>query len=302
MIKKVMKKLKRVVAVLGVAFGSLALFYIFFARQLTLKNFGLSVEAQLIAQRIVTPLLFVALGALAVSCEFFRRIRLQSGTKTGILVRILRLVVVVVLPVVMVFSTLNTPFWSFQSPDTWDRPRFIYGWFLPWKGEPAMTGIRMICPFLNLFLWALYLMMLVGYRRAKHYLIMLGVMLVLFGLYAKVVGIKTVYRQRVRSADGQSVSASIRQTLPASTSLPSLEICEGGYDACCIAPPVPPPVEDAMNHGRLKPTRLCILFRGENDMVQRSARNQRLVTPKICYNTRVFGGLASPLVLCETGV
>ena len=302
MIKKVMKKLKRVVAVLGVAFGSLALFYIFFARQLTLKNFGLSVEAQLIAQRIVTPLLFVALGALAVSCEFFRRVRLQSGTKTGILVRILRLVVVVVLPVVMVFSTLNTPFWSFQSPDTWDRPRFIYGWFLPWKGEPAMTGIRMICPFLNLFLWALYLMMLVGYRRAKHYLIMLGVMLVLFGLYAKVVGIKTVYRQRVRSADGQSVSASIRQTLPASTSLPPLEICEGGYDACCIAPPVPPPVEDAMNHGRLKPTRLCILFRGENDMVQRCMQNQRPVTLKTCYNTRVFEGLASPLVLSETGV
>ena len=66
-IEMVMKQLKRVVAVLGVAFGSLALFYIFFARQLTLKNCGLSVEAQLIAQRIITPLLFVALGALAVS-------------------------------------------------------------------------------------------------------------------------------------------------------------------------------------------------------------------------------------------
>ena len=297
-----MKNLKRVVAVLGVAFGSLALFYICFARSLTLKNFGLSVEAQLIAPRIITPLLFAALGALTVSCEYFRRVRLRSGAKTGILVRILRLVAVVVLPVAIVIFSLQTPFWSFQSPDTWDRPRFIYGWFLPWKGEPAMTGIRTICPFLNLFLWALYLMMLVGYRRAKHYLIMLGVMLVLFGLYAKVVGIKTVYRQRVRSADGQSVSASIRQTLPASTSLPSLEICEGGYDACCIAPPVSPPVEDAMNHGRLKPTRLCILFRGENDMVQRSARNQRPVTLKTCYNTRVFEGSASPLVSSETGV
>ena len=221
-----MKKLKRVVAIMGVAFGSLALFYIFFARQLTLKNCGLSVEAQLIAQRIITPLLFVALGALAVSCEYFRRVRLQSGTKTGILVRILRLVAVVVLPVVIVLFSLQTPFWGFQSPDTWDRPRFIYGWFLPWKGEPAMTGIRMICPFLNLFLWTLYLMMLVGYRRAKHYLIMLGVMLVLFGLYAKVVGIKTVYRQRVRSADGQSVSTSIRRTLPASVSLASRAICQ----------------------------------------------------------------------------
>ena len=43
-----------------------------------------------------------------------------------------------------------------------------------------------------------------------------------------------------------------------------------------------------MNHERLKPTRLCILFRGGNDMVQRSARNQRPVTLKTCYNTRVL--------------
>jgi hypothetical protein len=58
-----MAKQKRVAAVLGVAFGSLALFYLVFAWSLTLKNFGLSVQAQLIAQRIITPLLLVALGA-----------------------------------------------------------------------------------------------------------------------------------------------------------------------------------------------------------------------------------------------
>ncbi len=57
-----------------------------------------------------------------------------------------------------------------------------------------------------------------------------------------------------------------------------------------------------MNHERLKPTRLCILFRGENDMVQRSAQNQRPVILKTCYNAGVFEGLASPLVLSETGV
>ena len=57
-----------------------------------------------------------------------------------------------------------------------------------------MEGMHKICPFLNLFLWTLYLMVLMGYRRIKHYLVMLGVMLVLFGLYAKFVGIKTVYR------------------------------------------------------------------------------------------------------------
>jgi len=202
-----MNILKRVLAVLGVAFVSLALFYIYFARPLTLKNFGLSVEAQLIAQRVITPLLFVAFGALAVSCEYFRRVRLQSGTKTGILLRVLRLVVVVVLPVVIVICTLNTPFGSYRSPDGWNRPRFIYGWFLPWKGEPAMMGIRMVCPFLNLFLWTFYLMVLVGYRRIKHYLVFLGAMLVLFILYAKFVGVETVYRERgIPIDDDQCVS------------------------------------------------------------------------------------------------
>ena len=50
-------------------------------------------------------------------------------------------------------------------------------------------------------------MVLVGYRRIKHYLVMLGVMLVLFGLYAKFAGIKTIYRDRGRTiADGQCVS------------------------------------------------------------------------------------------------
>ena len=190
-----MDMLKRVLAVLGAAFGLLALYYLVSAWSLTLKNFGLSVEGQLIAQRVITPLVFVALGALAVSCEYFRRVLLHSGTEAGILLRMLRLVAVVVLPVVIIVFTMQTPFWSYKSPWGWDRPRFDYGWPLPWKGE-KMVGAHMICPFLNLFLWTLYLMVLVGYRRIKHYLIMLGVMLVLFGLYAKFVGIKTIYRGR----------------------------------------------------------------------------------------------------------
>ncbi len=201
-----MDKQKRVAAILGAAVGSLALFYICSIWVLPLKNFVPSVEAQLIAQRIITPLLFVSLGVLVVSCEYFRRVRLQSGTKTGILVRVLRVVVLVVLPVVIVICTLNTPFWSYPSPTGWDRPRFIYGWPLPWKGEPGMMGLYKICPFLNLFFWTFYLMVIVGYRRIKNYLIMLGVMLVLFGLYAKFVGINTVYRGRVtKSVDSQCV-------------------------------------------------------------------------------------------------
>ena len=70
----IMDMLKRVLAVLGATFWSLAMFYLVFAWSLTLKNFGSSVEAQLIAQRILTPLVFVALGALAASCEYFRRV------------------------------------------------------------------------------------------------------------------------------------------------------------------------------------------------------------------------------------
>lgn len=186
--------LKRVWAVLGVAFGLLAMSYLVFPWALTLKGLGLSVEAQLIAQRIITLLVFVALGALAVSCEYFRHVFLQSGSKAGVLVKVLRVVALVVLPLVIVLCTLNTPL-------GWDRPRFIYGWPLPWKGEPGMTGLYKICPFLNLFLWTLYLMVLVGYRRIKHYLVMLVVMLVLFGLYEKFVGIKTVYQERDKNDD-----------------------------------------------------------------------------------------------------
>ena len=191
-----MDKLKRVLAVLGVAFGLLAMFYLVFACSLTLKNFGLSVKAQLITQRILTPLLFVALAALAVSCEYFRRVLLQSGVKAGILLRILRLVAVVVLPVVIFLFTLKTPFWSFKSPMCWDRPRFLYGWFVPCKVERSPLDAGAWLAFLNIFLWTLYLMVLMGYRRIKHYLVMLVVMLVLLVPFVKFLGIKPFHRGR----------------------------------------------------------------------------------------------------------
>ena len=194
-----MNMLKRVLAVLGVAFGLLAMFYLVFAWSLTLKNFGLNVEAQLIAQRVITPLVFVAFAALAVSCEYFRRVLLQSGIDAGVLLRMLRLVAVVVLPAVIVIFTLKTPFWSFKSPSCWDRPQFFYGWFLPCKVERTPLGFWLL--FLNLFLWTLYLMVIVGYRRIKNYLIMLVVMLVLSVPFAMFVGIKTVYQGRDRNGD-----------------------------------------------------------------------------------------------------
>ena len=192
-------------AIFGAAFGLLALCYLIFAWALTLKGFGLSVEAQLITQRILTPLLFIALAALAVSCEYFRRVLLQSGIKAGIFLRILRLVAVVVLPAVIVIFTLKTPIWSFKAPSCWDRPQFYYGWPLPCKVERIPLGFGLL--FLNMFLWTLYLMVLMGYRRAKNYLVLLWVMLVLFVPYSMFVGIKPVYRGLDRnSAHGQRVS------------------------------------------------------------------------------------------------
>ena len=77
-----------------------------------------------------------------------------------------------------------------------------------------MYGNRMVCPFLNLFLWTLYLMVLVGYRRIRHYIVFLVVMLGLLGLYAKFVGIKTIYRERTaQNADGQHASIRQRESL-----------------------------------------------------------------------------------------
>ena len=61
-----MDQLKRVLKVLGAAFGSLVILYFVFAWSLTLKNFGLSVEDQLIAQRILTLLLLAALPVVIV--------------------------------------------------------------------------------------------------------------------------------------------------------------------------------------------------------------------------------------------
>ena len=62
--------LKRVLAVLGVAFGSLAMFYLVFAWSLTLKNFGLSGENQ-----------FKENG---ITCDMGKLGKMRKGTKVAI--------------------------------------------------------------------------------------------------------------------------------------------------------------------------------------------------------------------------
>ena len=77
--------LKRVLAVLGVALGSLALSYFVFAWLLTFKDFGLGVEVQHIPQRILTPLLFVALPVVIVLIKpVFLRLDLSSFAKMAV--------------------------------------------------------------------------------------------------------------------------------------------------------------------------------------------------------------------------
>ena len=81
----IMDMLKRVLAVLGAAFGSLALFYFVFAWSLTLKNFGLSVEDQHIAQRILTLLLLAALPVVIVLIKHVcLRLDLSSFAKMAV--------------------------------------------------------------------------------------------------------------------------------------------------------------------------------------------------------------------------
>ena len=70
-----MDQLKRVSAVLGAAFGSLAMLYLVFACSLTRKNFGLSVEDQLIAQRILTLLLLAVLPVVIVLIKHVCQVR-----------------------------------------------------------------------------------------------------------------------------------------------------------------------------------------------------------------------------------
>ena len=81
----IMDQLKRVLAVLGAAFGSLAMLYLVFACSLTLKNFGLSVEDQHIAQRILTLLLLAALPVVIVLIKHVcLRLDLSSFAKMAV--------------------------------------------------------------------------------------------------------------------------------------------------------------------------------------------------------------------------
>lgn len=162
---------------LGIVAGVAAIVYLVLAWALTLRDAGLSVRAQLVAQRVITPVIFASLAAMAASCECLRR-RSGGNCTPGRFLRWTRAALVAVIPLLILCCTVKTPFWSFLSPGTWDRPRFVYGWPLPWKIDGAAYPLTFA---INLALWTGYLMFLLGYRRFKSYY-KAGAMLLVFSL------------------------------------------------------------------------------------------------------------------------
>ena len=63
-------KTKSILAIAGLSAVVCAVLHIATANALTLKGFGLDVGGQLIAQRLLTVVVFCALGAAAASADF----------------------------------------------------------------------------------------------------------------------------------------------------------------------------------------------------------------------------------------
>ena len=166
---------KTLFAIISVALGVAALCYIVVANPLTLVHAGLSVPNQLVAQRIITFVVFTSLVVLPFGAAFFTR-RLPQSFGKNLLVRILVIVALIVVPFVMFFISFNSPIWSFPSPSSWERPRFCYGWPLPIKLDGGVA-FPLVDIFVNWIFWTLYLQWVLGSRRLKHYIITLSIVL-----------------------------------------------------------------------------------------------------------------------------
>lgn len=168
---------KTILATIAIAFGIVALCYIVIAGPLMLVRVGLSVPSQLVAQRIITFVVFASLVALPFGVAYFVR-RLPQSLVKNLLVRILVVVALVVVPIVLVLASLNSPIWSFPSPSVWDRPQFYYGWPLPIKRDGGVM-FPLVIVIVNWVFWTLYLQWVLGSRRLKHYIITISILLVL---------------------------------------------------------------------------------------------------------------------------
>lgn len=168
---------KAILATIAVAFGIVALCYIVVGSSLTLVRVGLSVPSQLVAQRIITLVVFASLVALPFGVAYFVR-RLPQSLGKNLLVRILVIVALVVVPIVLLLFSVKSPIWSFPSPSTWERPQFYYGWPLPTKRDGGVS-FPWVLVFVNWIFWTLYLQWVLGSRRLKHYIISLSIVLVI---------------------------------------------------------------------------------------------------------------------------
>ena len=141
-------------AAVAVGAGGTALGHLVCAGPLTLTHVGLSVPQQLAAQRMLTCGVFAALLALPFGAAFLAR-RLPPCVTASKAAQFLKVSALVVVPVVLTLATLNTPFWSASSPATWNRPRFLYGWPLPWRNDAGMAVVLFV-PCVNWVVWTLY--------------------------------------------------------------------------------------------------------------------------------------------------
>ena len=197
-----MRNLKCILAVVGLMAGVGAVLCLSILRPLTLKGIGIEdVGCQLVVQRVLTPMVFCALAGMAASAEWLSR-RMASTMKPHWWTKAIRLAMVIVLPLIVLFCTLNTPFWSFVPPDGWNRPRFIYGWLIPWKTEAGMT-LYVIVPAINWLLWMAYTMFVFGYKSWKAYRNMLLVMGGLLVVYAILFGVAPRHRGVRNAAIGE---------------------------------------------------------------------------------------------------
>ena len=171
---------KRILAIVGLGLGACVLAYLMLSWQMTLKSLGLTPRGQLIAQRVLTPLFFTGLAAMAVSAENLRQGIPASFSKNKF-IAVSKWVAILMLSGMLILCTQGTPFWSFAAPATWDRPRFLYGWPIPWKGEDRTAYLPLLLP-VNLALWTSYTMFLFGRRALREYVGILVVIGLLVGL------------------------------------------------------------------------------------------------------------------------
>lgn len=171
---------KRMPAIVGLSLGMCVLAYLMLSWQMTLKSLELTPHGQLIAQRVLTPLFFIGLAAMAVSAANLRQAIPESFSKNKFVV-ISKWIAILVLSGTFILCTQGTPFWSFAAPATWDRPRFLYGWPIPWKGEDRTAYLPLLLP-VNMALWTSYTMFLFGRRALWEYVALLVMVGLLVGL------------------------------------------------------------------------------------------------------------------------